>query len=279
MKISGKDVAEAILGRLAKEIKSKNLHPTLTIILAGNNPASRIYVKHKIKAAQEIGIEAKLYEFSQNQKNQCLKTIEKLNDDPSLDGIIIQYPLYENWNFEDFISKINSQKDVDGFLPNSPFSGATALGVLEMLGAFARHEGFKNAKDFLKDKKIVILGKGKTAGGPIRKLLTDKGLKYIPIDSKTEDPDKLIKDADVVISATGRKNIINGGNIKKGSYVIGVGVGKEIIDDKEKIYGDINEGEVSQKAKLYCPTIGGIGPLTVACLLKNVVESANRSQN
>ncbi len=269
-KVSGKEVANAILEKLEKEIKKKNLKPKLAIILAGNDPSSRIYVKNKIKKALQIGIDVKLFEFSKNQFNKCLQTIKKLNADKKTHGIIVQYPVFEGWNFDNLISNINSQKDVDGFLEESPFVGATALAVWEMLTAFAKKEGFKNTKNFLNNKKIVLLGKGKTAGGPIRDLLKNKGINFSLIDSKTENPHQIIKKANVVISATGIKHIVNGKNIKKGSFVIGVGVGK----DNDKIYGDIEEQGVAKIAKLYCPTIGGIGPLTIACLLRNVVESA-----
>ena len=136
------------------------------------------------------------------------------------------------------------------------------MAVWEMLTAFAKVEELNKAEDFLQNKKIVLLGKGKTAGGPIIRLIREKGLGFSLIDSKTENRNELIKKADVVISATGKKNIINRENLKKGSFVIGVGVGQE----DGTIYGDINEEEVSKIAKLYCPTIGGIGPLTVACL-------------
>lgn len=270
MKISGKEIAQIILKNLKLEIKKEKLKPSLAIILAGDNPASKIYVNHKIKAAKEIGVNAKLYEFSEKNLKICEHTLNELNKDKNIHGIIIQYPVFKSWDFDKLVSKVNPKKDVDGFLEKSPFLGATALGVWEMLSSFAKHEGFKKAEEFLKDKKVVILGKGKTAGGPTIKLLKGKWIEFRIIDSKTEDPNEIIKNADVVISATGKKNIINGKNIKKGIYVIGVGVGK----DEEKIYGDINEEEVSKKAKLYCPTIGGIGPLTIACLLRNVVEAA-----
>lgn len=271
MKVSGKIVAEEILKKLEKEIKQKKLKPGLAIILAGDNPASRIYVKNKIKRAEEIGINAKLFEFSKNQFEKCLQTVKKLNANKKIHGIIVQYPVFEGWDYDALALQIAPQKDVDGFLPESPFNGATALAVWEMLTAFAKIEGFKDTKTFLQNKKIVLLGKGKTAGGPIIKLIREKGLGFSLIDSKTENPHEIIKKADVVISATGKKNIINGDNLKKGSFVIGVGVGQE----DGRIYGDINEEEVAKKAKLYCPTIGGIGPLTIACLLSNVVKSAN----
>lgn len=279
MKVSGKEVAEAILKKLEKEIKDKNLKPGLAIILANNNSASRIYVNNKIKTAKRIGIDAKLYEFSENEQAQVVKIIDKLNEDPKVHGMIIQYPVFETWNFEQLESRVNPQKDVDGFLESSPYKGAAALAVWEMLTAFALIEGFKTTELFLQGKKIVVLGKGKAAGAPTVKLLEEKGFKVESVIKETKNPTPIIKKGDVVISATGAKNVINKSNLKKGAYVIGVGVGKEIINGEEKIYGDINENEISKIAELYCPTIGGIGPLTIVSLLKNVVQSASRTSS
>lgn len=278
MKVSGKVVAEAILKKLEKEIKDKNLKPGLAIILANHNSSSRIYVNNKIKTAKRIGISTKLFEFSENEQSKVLETIKSLNKNSKVHGMIVQYPVYEGWNFEEFEKDINPQKDVDGFLENSPYSGATAMAVWEMLTAFALLERFKRTQRFLKGKKIVLIGKGKAAGGPTFKLLTNKGFEVDIVEKDTKNPRQIIKKGDVVISATGVKNIVNKSNLKKGSYVVGVGVGKEIVDGKEKIYGDIKEDEVSEIAKLYNPNIGGIGPLTIVSLLKNVVESAKRSK-
>lgn len=274
MKVSGKVVAEAILRKLEKEITKKNLNPSLAIILANNNPVSRIYVSNKIKAAKRIGVNARLYEFSKNEQEKVLQTIKRLNKNPNVHGMIIQYPLFDGWNFEQLESHIDPQKDVDGFLENSPYSGATALAIWEMLTAFSLIEGYKKTEDFLEGKNIVLIGKGKAAGGPAFKLLLKKGFKVNVVVKETKNPNDIIKKGDVVISATGVKHIVNKSNLKKGSYVVGVGMGREIIDGKEKIFGDINEEDVSKLAKLYCPTIGGIGPLTIVSLLKNVVEAS-----
>lgn len=276
MEVSGVAVADSILNSLQRQIQNSSLSPKLAVILAGRSPASRIYVSRKIKAAQKIGIAVDLFEFRKDQFRECKEALQKLDCDKNTHGIIIQYPVYQSWNFDTLIGLVNPQKDVDGFLPDSSFQGATALAVWEMLKAFANLEGFSGAEEFLKGKSVVLLGKGKTAGGPIRNLLQKRHIPFNLIDSKTENPDKIIKNADVVISATGKKHIITGQNLKKGCYVIGVGMGKELVDKKEKIFGDIEKITVSQKAKLYCPTIGGIGPLTIACLLRNVVESCKR---
>lgn len=274
MKVSGKEVADAISKKLQKEITQLKIKPCLAIILTAEDPASRLYVNFKEKRAEEIGVAVKHFEFSEDQIQDLEKTIKELNDDKSVHGIIIQYPIYKSWNFDELFSKIDPKKDVDGFSKDSPFKGATALGVWEMLIAFALIERSATTDVFLKNKNIVLLGKGKTAGGPIRDLLTDKKVIFTLIDSKTQNPDEIIKSADVIISATGKKNIITGKKIKKGSFVIGVGVGKE---DRE-IYGDIEEKSVSEIAKLYCPTIGGIGPLTIVCLLRNVIQSAKKAE-
>src|SRR3989344_1883357 len=232
-KVSGKEVATVLLKKLEKEIKRKNLYPGLAIILANNNPPSRIYVNNKIKAAKRVGIDVKLYEFSKDEYPKVLDTINRLNNDKNVHGIIVQYPAFEGWNFEELEKSISLQKDVDGFLENSPFDGATALAVWEMLTAFSLLSGFNKTVDFLKNKKIVLIGKGKAAGRPILKLLTKKGLpagrqgfKIEVVDKDTKNPTSIIKKGDVVISATGVKNIVNKNNLKKGAYVVGVGFGK-----------------------------------------------------
>src|SRR3989338_719229 len=277
MKISGKVVADAIAKKLHEKVKALKVQPVFAIILAGEDPASRIYVNFKIKRANELGVKVSFFEFSENQFNECVQTIKELNNDKNVHGMIIQYPIFKSWNFDELIGKVDPQKDVDGFSEQSPYEKATALAVWEMLTAFAYLEGFTQTKDFLKGKKIVVLGRGKTAGGAIVELLNHHGFEAVVVARDTEDPNTKIKSGDIVISATGVKNIVNGSNIKKGSYVIGVGVGREVIEGKSKIYGDINEEEVSKIAKLYCPTVGGIGPLTIVSLLENVIESASAS--
>src|SRR3989344_3706530 len=273
-KVSGIEVAEAILTKLEKEIAEKSLQPGLAIILAGNDPSSRIYVNNKIKAADRIGVKATLYEFSEQELDKCLEKLVQLNNDLSVHGIIIQHPTFPSWDYDQLLHGLDPNKDVDGFLENSPFSGATALAVWEMLTAFSLLEGFKKTEDFLNGKKIVVLGRGRAAGRPIVKLLSEKGFNPEIVVKDTENPNDVISSGDVVIGATGVKNIINKSNLKKGSYVVGVGLGKEKIDGKDKIYGDINEDDVSEIAKLYCPTLGGIGPLTIVSLLENVVRVA-----
>ncbi len=273
MKISGVPIAKRILRNLKNEIKKNHLHPHLAIILAGDNPNSKTYVAHKQKRAESIGIKTTLYTFLPSQQKMYFETIKSLNHDSTVNGIITQLPLYTQWDSERCINAIASQKDVDGFKNDSPFAGATALGVWEMLGAFGKKEKYQTTEEFLKGKKIIVLGKGQTAGKPTLKLLASKGFTPQLIDSKTVNSNEIVKNADVIISATGKKHIITADKIKRGSYVIGIGVGKEEIGNKVQTYGDIDPN-VKYKARLYCPTIGGIGPLTIACLLQNVVRAS-----
>jgi methylenetetrahydrofolate dehydrogenase (NADP+)/methenyltetrahydrofolate cyclohydrolase len=272
MKVSGKPLADSILNALKLEIAEDQLQAKLAIILANNNPASRLYVENKLARAGEIGIAATLHQFSEDQKDQVLPLILKLNK--TVSGIIIQFPIFESWDFKELSKAVNSKKDVDGFKFDAPFMPATAAAVWEMLTEFARIEGFDKAENFLKGKNITVLGRGKTAGGPIREMLLTKRFPSNLIHSQTQNPDGIIQSSDVIISATGKKHIINAQNIKKGAYIIGVGVSK---DENSKTVGDLDEEAIAEKAKLFCPTIGGIGPLTIACLLRNVVQSAKNS--
>ena len=278
MKVLGKPISEDILFNLKEEIIQNSLQPQLAVISAGNNPASKIYIKYKKMAAEKAGITLTVHEFTENENIETKNRIEELNNDTSVHGIIVQLPVYNHWNADELVYAVAPSKDVDGFLPNSVYTAATAAGVWEMITEFARIEHYESAVQFLQNKNIVVLGKGRTAGKPTRELLSKNGVNSTLIDSKTENPQDLISKADIVISATGIKHIINGDNIKPDCFIISVGVGKEVVDGNEKIFGDVDEETIKNTAKLYCPTIGGIGPLTIACLLRNVVESAKRRQ-
>jgi methylenetetrahydrofolate dehydrogenase (NADP+)/methenyltetrahydrofolate cyclohydrolase len=271
MKVSGKPLADSILNALKLEIQEDSLKPGLAIILANNTGASRLYVENKLNRAAELGIQAHLYQFNETQEAEAKAKIEELNQDEHVSGIIIQFPVYDSWDFDMLFNLVDRVKDVDGFKADSPFIPATAAGVWEMLSEFARLEGYDTAEKFLDGKTITVLGRGKTAGKPTREMLMKKGYEVNLIHSQTLNPDAIIKSSDVIISATGKKNLINASNIKSGCYVIGVGVGKE----EDKTFGDLDEAGIADIAKLYCPTIGGIGPLTIACLLRNVVNSAH----
>lgn len=276
MKISGTPIAKAILDELKQQIQSFALQPHLAIILATDNPSPKMYVSIKLRRAAEIGLKTTVYEFSPATPQQALETIHVLNSDQSVHGILVQLPMYDHWVAEDYVTTVAPSKDVDGFLPNSQFKPATGLAVWEMLKNFAQQESYHNVHDFLNGKQITVVGKGKTAGKPAIEILKSEGFNPTIIDTKTSNPNEILQNSDIIISAVGKRHLITADNIKAGSYLIGIGVGKELHEGKERIYGDIDEESIQDKAKLYCPTIGGIGPLTIACLLRNVVQSASQ---
>lgn len=275
MKVTGKSIADSILEKIHTAILDKKISPKLVILNASPDASSQVYIGKKIKAAAKVGIKAEEIQFSEDEESKAEETIAKLNTDSTVHGMIMQLPIYNSWNRNKFIKAIADEKDVDGFKEHSKFMGATALGVWEMLGAFAQIEGNSSTEEFLADKIIVIVGKGITAGKPTMELLLEKGLQPRLVDSSTQNPDDIFKNADVIISASGQKHIIHAGNIKEGSYIIGIGMSHETVNGEDVTFGDINPN-IEEKAKLYCPTVGGIGPLTVACLLRNVLEASER---
>lgn len=274
MKIDGRIIATRILEGLKieiKELKEKRIVPTLAVILIGNDKSSVAYIKQKELKAKEISTQIEIFRFDESVINDEIETlIEKLDKDTKIHGIILQRPVpshIEIDRLEDFIS---SEKEVDGFGNHPIYPVPVAKAVLLILEDVYTKQKTKNSfSDWLKSKKMVVLGTGETAGQPIINYFREYGIKPIVIDTKTQDKNTLIKEADIVISAVG-KIIINSSNIKKDVVLIGVGMHAQ----EGKLYGDYNEEEIKNIASFYSPTPGGVGPVNVAMLLKNLVESA-----
>jgi methylenetetrahydrofolate dehydrogenase (NADP+)/methenyltetrahydrofolate cyclohydrolase len=278
MIVKGKPMAKRIREELATTIREHELDPHLVILRAGSNQSSEVYISLKAKVATKLGITATIARFQEQELETFRSYVESANTNPDIHGMIIQLPVYQSWPAEELIQQVTPEKDVDGFLPESPYTEATALAIWEMIAEFSRIEGFPSPEAFLAGKKIVVLGKGRTAGQPTLTLLKKKGFEPVCVSSTTQDPDNIIRSGDLVISAVGKEHIVNGSNIKEGCYVIGVGVDAKEVDGETQLFGDIHEEEIAQKAKLYCPTLNGIGPLTITFLLKNVVEAALRQK-
>lgn len=274
MKIDGRVIATRILEGLKieiKELKEKRIVPTLAVILIGSDKSSVAYIKQKELKAKEISAQIEIFRFDESVINDEIETlIGKLDKDTKIHGIILQRPVpshIEIDRLEDFIS---SEKEVDGFGNHPIYPVPVAEAVLLILEDVYTKQKTKNSfSDWLKSKKMVVLGTGETAGQPIINYFREYGIKPIIIDTKTQDKDTLIKEADIVISAVG-KIIINSSNIKKDVVLIGVGMHAQ----EGKLYGDYNEEEIKNIASFYSPTPGGVGPVNVAMLLKNLVESA-----
>lgn len=273
MKIDGRKIAEGILEELKKRVenlKEKNIIPHLVVILIGNDPVSSSYVNQKKINAEKIGAKISIHQFSYSVTGKfVLGLLNDLNHLTSVHGIIVQRPLPKAIDKNKISLGIDPKKDVDGFHPASYFQPPLALAVLRILRSLlAQGDSFIKR---LKDKKIVIIGKGETGGKPIIDTFRKMGIDPKITDSKTPNPQSLTKKADIIISCVGKPNVIKPEMIKKGVILVGVGLYK---GEDGKMHGDYDEEEIKNKASFYTPTPGGVGPVNVAMLLKNLVKAA-----
>ena len=265
MKIDGKTIAAEILDRLkpqVAELKRKGINPTLGIVIIGKDPSSHSFVKQKKLKADEIGAVVKIFQYDSVTEEELFKIIDKLNNDLSIHGIIVQRPLPENIDKNKISNLVDVKKDVDGFNPNSSFDAPVAEAVLEILKRIGEGD--------LSSKKITVIGKGETAGGQVIKLLKKQGLEPQIIDSQSTNPETLIKSADIIISAVGKEKIINPQILNKNQILIGLG----LFSKEGKLKGDYDENEVEGKVKYFTPTLGGVGPVNVAFLMSNLVKAS-----
>ncbi len=278
MKIDGRTISSNLQSKLkvrVNNLNKKSIIPTMAIILVGNNEASNIYVRQKSLKAKEIGANVKVFQTDQNVTNEDIeKTIRKLDKNPNIHGIIIQRPAPENIDAEGLNELISPIKEVDGFGSRSIYPVPVAAAAWKMIEEVFKSQKLKtNLPDWLKSKKIVIIGKGITAGRPIINHFGKKKIPIILVDSKTKNRDKILKSADIIITGVG-KHILNSTDVKKDVILIGVG----LFSDKDgKLKGDYDGDDVESVASFYSPTPGGIGPVNVACLLENLVKAAENS--
>lgn len=294
MLIPCKDIALELEKRLKIEVsqlKANSIIPKLVTILIGTAPDQLSFVKIKSLVAQKIGVEFELVHIEKVPAyRDFLKIVSKKASDVETSGIIIQQPMPENFFTDEVYDLIPKIKEIESFRHDSTFHFPLSLAVITgfkycILKINNNKDAinksivdFENDKklffEFLKDKKIIIAGKGITGGKPIAKTLKEIGVAYQVADSKTENADKLYQDSDIIITATG-KNILNRLNIKKGVMLLNVGLRKE----NDKLKGDYDEENVSELASFYTKTPGGLGPLDVLYLFKNVIETAKSQAN
>ena len=284
MLIDGKEISKLVIDDLISEIKiitnKIKRPPCLNIILVGDNPASLTYVKNKLKKCSEIGIKGNLIKQPSTVNDQKIKdVINDLNNDINVDGIILQLPIPNHLNDRNLIERINPFKDVDGLTSTNigllsigkpRFIPATAYGILEII---------KNKKIEVEGKNIVVIGRSDIVGKPILAILSgkDENATVTLCHSKTKSLHKHTIDADIIIVAVGKLNVLDGSMIKNGAVVIDVGINRIKDDQNTKGYsivGDADLSTISKKASLYTPVPGGVGPMTIAMLMKNVCEAA-----
>ena len=273
MIIDGKKEAAILRDKIKKEIESIKLKtnkvPGLTVILIGDFAPSQIYVRNKEKNSQEVGINSEVVKYPKDVTEQeVLKKIELLNNDQKVSGILVQLPLPTQICKEKIINAIDPKKDVDGFHPKNVgnlSSGYKAIVPCTPLGCLLL---LKKIEPSLSGKHAVIIGRSNLNGKPMAQLLLKEDCTVTIVHSKTKGLKKECLKADILIAAVGVANLIKGDWIKKDSIVIDVGINK--VGDK--IVGDVEFNTVKNKAKAITPVPGGVGPMTIACLLRNTLE-------
>jgi len=280
MIIDGKKTAAELRQELKKKItilkSTFNTVPGLTVILIGEDPASKIYVKNKEKFAKEIGVNSEVIRYPENvEEKVVLDKINELNKDKKISGILVQLPLPKQIDKRKVIETILPGKDVDGFHPvnvGNLSSGYESNIPCTPLGCYLL---LKKAEKNLNGKHAVVIGRSNLNGKPMAQLLLKENCTVTITHSKTKDLKAECNRADIIIAAVGRPKLVKGDWVKKGAIVIDVGINKT---DKG-IVGDVDFDQVSKIAKAITPVPGGVGPMTIACLLNNTIECFKKSNS
>ena len=278
-KIDGKVISQSVKDRVKKavgELKTQGINPCLATVLVGDNPASATYVRNKHKACEEVGITTKDHKLDANTTQlQLNEIIENLNNDNSVHGILVQLPLPEQLDEFTTTSRISPLKDVDGLTPHNAgllamkkaaLVACTPSGVMEMFD----YHGIE-----LEGKNIVLINRSNLVGKPLYHLLLDKNATVITCHSRTKNLTELCKSADIIITAVGDRNkfTLTSDMIKDGAVVIDVAISRF----QDKLVGDADYEDIIQKASFATPVPGGVGPMTVAMLLKNTITATSLS--
>ena len=273
--LDGKMVSQRIKDQLKEEtakIKEQGIIPGLAVIIVGNNPASRSYVNSKKKACEQIGYYSREYALPEETTEEELKKlVEELNHDDQIHGILVQLPLPEHINEEMVINTILPEKDVDAFHPanvgkimigNFDFLPCTPAGIMELI---------KESEIDLEGKHCVIIGRSNIVGKPMSMLLLHKNATVTICHSKTKNLKEVCKEADVLVVAVGRPEMVDASYIKEGAVVIDVGINR--LDDG-RLVGDVDFDSAKEVAGAITPVPGGVGPMTIATLMKNTLTAA-----
>ena len=273
--IDGKALAKKIRQELKVEcdkLKEKGINPKLAVIMVGDNPASKVYVRNKSRACDEIGIEYEEFLLHDNIKQEeLISLIKKLNEDKSINGILLQSPIPEHLNINQAFKTITYRKDVDGFTPSSvgklcigedTFISCTPYGVIKM---------FEEYNIDLTGKNVVILGRSNIVGKPLIQCCLAKNATVTVCHSKTKNIEEYTKKADILIAAIGKAKFVTKDMVKKGVVIIDVGINR---NEQGKLVGDVDFENVEPLASYITPVPGGVGPMTIAMLMNNVIKAA-----
>ena len=273
--IDGKILAKKIRQELKQEcyeLKNNGINPKLAVIMVGDDPASKVYVRNKSRACEEVGIEYEEFILKdETTQEKLIELIKKLNNDKIINGILLQSPIPKHLNINEAFKAITYMKDVDGFTPSSvgklcigedTFVSCTPYGVMKM---------FEEYNIDLTGKDVVILGRSNIVGKPLIQCCLQKNATVTVCHSKTKNLAEHTKRADVVISAIGQSKFVKADMVKDGAVVIDVGINR---GKDGKLTGDVDFENVEKKASYITPVPGGVGPMTIAMLMNNVIKAA-----
>ena len=275
--INGKELAKNIKLKLKEEVeelKKAEINPKLAVIMVGDDKASKVYVKNKSKACEEVGVEFEEYLLPANTKmKELLELIEKLNNDVTVHGILVQSPLPEGLDANEAFKTISPKKDVDGFNPinvgklslnQDCFVSCTPFGIIKMLETYNIPIEGANA---------VIIGRSNIVGKPLAKCLLNKNATVTVCHSKTKNLKEITNKADIIVAAIGKPKFVTVDMVKEGATVIDVGINR--MEDG-KLVGDTDFENIKEKVSYITPVPGGVGPMTIAMLMYNVVKAAKQ---
>lgn len=275
--IDGKKISQDIKDELKEKVtalKEAGMEPALAVIQVGNDPASSVYVRNKKKACEYIDIRSLSYELPEETTEDALiELIEKLNKDKTVNGILVQLPVPKHIDPDKIIRTISPEKDVDGFHPQNVgklvigeegFVSCTPAGVIQLL----KRSGIE-----ISGKNCVVVGRSNIVGKPMALLMLRENATVTIAHSKTKNLKELCQTADILIVAIGKPQFITADYVKEGAVVIDVGIHR---DENNKLCGDVRYEEVAEKASAITPVPGGVGPMTIAMLMSNCVESLDR---
>lgn len=284
MNIDGKALAQELRDSLAVEVKQlqdeRGITPGLTVILVGEDPASQVYVRNKVRQTKEVGmISNEIRMPAETSQQALLDELDKLNTDPAVHGILVQLPLPKHIDEALIIDTILPEKDVDGFHPMN--SGRLCNGDDAALVPCTPQGCVLLAKKHLGDnlsgKHAVVIGRSNIVGKPVSLLLLKESCTVTIAHSRTKDLSALCATADILVAAVGRPEMVKADWVKPGATVIDVGINRiDTEDGKGRLVGDVDYADVEPVADAITPVPGGVGPMTIACLLKNTVEAARR---
>ena len=281
--IDGKVIAATLREKVARQAAHyKSMHGQqagLAVVLVGNDPASQVYVRSKIKMTTEAGLRSIEHVLpAETAEADLLALVEKLNADPGVDGILVQLPLPPQINADKVIAAIHPDKDVDGFHPVNVGRLATGTGGLVPCTPLGSLMLLKTVRPDLSGLEAIVLGRSNIVGKPMAQLLLAESCTVTVAHSRSRDLPALCRRADIVVAAVGRPEMVRGDWIKAGAIVIDVGINRVLDpasgEGKTKLVGDVAFAEAAAKASFITPVPGGVGPMTIACLLANCLKAA-----